>query len=416
MARVLVVSTLYPNAAQPNHGVFVENRLLHTLALGGVEATVIAPTPYFPSTSPLFGRYAVYARIPKQEVRSGVRILHPRYPVLPKIGSGWAPSAIFHAALGAARRLQAAGETFEVLDAHYFYPDGVAAAELALALRLPVVITARGSDLTLIPRNAAACRRIVWAAQEASANVAVCEDLRRRLVRLGAHEERTLTLRNGVDLERFTLGDRTAARAALGLCGYIVLSVGSLIPRKGHALTIEAMRRCPEAVLLIVGQGPLRSELERLAERLGVSSRVRFLGELPHDRLPDVYRAADVLVLASEREGWANVLLEAMACGTPVVATNVNGAPEVVQAPAAGVLVGQRTPERLAQAIERLRRGPPVREDTRRYAEAFGWAEVARANRALLQAAAASSYDRRHRAEIVQSARRQLAGQAERVA
>ncbi|WP_454760917.1 glycosyltransferase family 4 protein [Caulobacter segnis] len=414
MTRVLVFSTLYPNAAQPNHGIFVENRLAHTLELGGLQATVIAPAPYFPSRNPMFGRYAVFAQIPASEVRRGVEVLHPRYLVAPKIGNRLTPWTLYRAGLRAARALRAKGQTFDVIDAHYFFPDGVAAAALGRALGLPVVITARGTDLTLIPRDPGARRAIAWAVQEAAACVAVCDDLRKRLMALGAPEDRTLTLRNGVDLERFSLGDRAACRARLGLSGFVLLSVGSLIPRKGHALTIEAMRRYPDGLLLIAGSGPLRAELEALARALGVADRVRFLGETPHADLPDLYRAADIMVLASEREGWANVLLEAMASGTPVVATAVNGAPEVVRSPSAGVLVGERTVERLVEAIDRLRQTRPSREETRRYAEAFSWSTVAAANKTLLRSVAACGYRGRYSPGIMQGVRRLLAGDVAR--
>ena len=414
MVRVLVVSTLFPNAAQPNHGIFVENRLQHTLALGGVEATVLAPVPYFPSRHPMFGRYAVFARAPRREVRGGLEVLHPRYPVVPRIGSRWTPFLLHAALQRAARRLLARGERFDLIDAHYFYPDGVAAARLAEALRLPLLVTARGTDLTLIPRDPVARDQIVWAARQASAGIAVCEDLRQRLIALGAPEARTITLRNGVDLARFCPGDREAARAALKLRGLVLLSVGSLIPRKGHALTLQALQNWPDCTLLIAGEGPLMGELRALAERLGVAGRVRFLGGVPHAELPRLYRAADISVLASEREGWANVLLESMACGTPVIATAVNGAAEVVRAPEAGRLVRRRTPEALSEALFALLRRPPSRQATRRYAEAFGWDAVARANRALFEETARRGYAGRHSAEIVRLAQRQLAAPMER--
>jgi teichuronic acid biosynthesis glycosyltransferase TuaC len=409
MARVLVFSTLYPNAAQPNHGVFVENRLRETIALGGVEATVIAPVPYFPLSHPLFGRYAAFAKAPRHEVRHGLEIWRPRYLVLPRLGSHWAPTRLYHAGLAAARGLQERGGPFDVIDAHYFYPDGVAAARLARTLRTPVVITGRGTDLTLIPEEAGARAQIQWAAQEASALVTVCNDLRHRLIALGAPCERTLVLRNGVDLKAFKLRDRASARAGLGLRGFVVLSVGSLIPRKGHEIVIAALRQRPDCRLLIAGGGPLRGALESLAHQLGVADRVRFLGDVPHAELPRLYAAADVLVLASSREGWANVLLEAMACGTPVVATDVNGTGEVVRSPAAGLLMRERTPSCLAETLDRLRAAMPTRQETRRYAERFGWDQVAAANKTLLCAAAAAGYDGRHDPEIANQARRQMA-------
>jgi glycosyltransferase involved in cell wall biosynthesis len=332
----------------------------------------------------MFGRYAAFARAPRHEIRHGVEVWRPRYLVVPKVGAAWTPRFLFAAGLRAARRLLAQGQRFDVIDAHYFHPDGVAAAHLARALGLPLVITGRGTDLTLIPDRRRERAQIVWAAHQASALVTVCDDLRQKLLALGAPAERTLVLRNGVDLQQFAPRDRAAARRRLGLDGFVALSVGSLIPRKGHELTIGAMARVPDATLLIAGSGPLREDLEALARRLGVDRRVRFLGEVPHADLPDLYTAADAMVLASSREGWANVLLEAMACGAPVVATAVNGAPEVVRAPEAGVLVGERTADALVAAIVALRRAPPARAATRRYAEGFGWTEVARANRDLL--------------------------------
>ena len=404
MTRVLVFSTLFPNAAQPNHGVFVETRLRETVALGGLSAVVLAPVPFFPSTHRAFGGYALFARAPRAEVRHGIEVLHPRYPVLPKLGAWLAPTTLFRAGLHEVRRLQSQGRSFDVIDAHYVYPDGLAAARLGQALRIPVVITARGSDLTLIPSSAGPRRAIRWAAQEASVGVAVCEDLRRRLVELGAPADRTLTLRNGVDLEVFRPGERQAERARLGCDGFTILSVGSLIERKGHDLVMRAL--CGQAGwrLIIAGSGPLRGELEALARRLNLADRVRFLGEVPHRSLPALYTAADVMVLASSREGWANVLLEAMACGAPVAATDVNGTREVVTAAAAGRLIAERTAAGIAKAVRAIEDSPPRRSETRRYAEQFGWSQIAQANKALLIAAGAAGYEDRHDPGIVVAA------------
>ncbi len=413
MVRVLVFSTLYPNAAQRNHGVFVENRLRKTVGLGGIDATVLAPVPYFPVAHPIFGRYAAFARAPKHEIRSGLEVWHPRYLAIPRVGAGLAPDLLYRAGLSAVRNLARRGLTFDVIDAHYFYPDGVAAALLGEALQLPVVITARGTDLTLIPTEAGPRARIKWAIQHASASVAVCNDLGRRLVALGASEKRTIVLRNGVDLELFTQADRQAARTALDINTFTVLSVGSLIPRKGHHLAIEAIALRADCALLIAGGGPQRAELEALARRLGVDERVRFLGDVPHRDLPRLYAAADVLLLASEREGWANVLLEAMACGTPVIATDVNGTSEVVRSSAAGRLIPRRTPEAIIDTLDDLRRDLPHRQDTRSYAEQFSWEPIARANRTLLTAAARAGYAGRFDDKIVGEARAQLTGAAE---
>ncbi len=398
-------STLYPNREQPNHGIFVENRLRHTLAQGGIEAMVMAPVPYFPFRHKMFGRYATLAAVPREETRHGLVIHHPRYAVIPKIGSRFTPAFLYRAARRALTRLEGPGAArFDLIDAHYFYPDGVAAARLARELNLPLLITGRGTDLTLIPQSPAARAQIQWAASQASALITVCEDLKQKLIALGEAESRIVTLRNGVDLQRFSPGDRAAARARLGIDGFTLLSVGSLIPRKGHELIIAALADLPDASLLIAGSGPMRSELESVAREKGVGPRVRFLGEIAHDALSEAYRAADIFVLASSREGWANVLLEAMASGTPVVATNVNGTPEVIRDPKLGILVEERSAAALSRAIQDLRRSQPDRRAVRTYAEQFSWDETARANKALFLAAAHHGYADRFNPAIVQSA------------
>jgi glycosyltransferase involved in cell wall biosynthesis len=193
------------------------------------------------------------------------------------------------------------------------------------------------------------------------------------MVGLGMPGERIVPLRNGVDLQRFQPMDRQAARAKLGIDGFTIISVGLLDTRKAHDLTIGALPLMPDVKLLIAGTGPERKNLEAQAERLGVSDRVKLLGAVAQTDLKDYYNAADAMVLASSREGWANVLLESMACGTPVVASNVWGTPEVVAAPEAGVLMKERTPEGIADAMAQLRANYPDHAATRRYAENFSW-------------------------------------------
>lgn len=371
--RILTYSTLYPSIAQPSHGIFVENRLRHLVGTGRVDAQVVAPVPWFPSTSRAFGRYASFARTPARELRHGIEVIHPRYPVVPKLGMSVAPGLLFAATLG---HLYHRRTDFDLIDAHYFYPDGVAAMLLGRALGKPVVITARGTDVNLIPRFPIPRRLICIAARHAAGIVAVSQALKDALVELAVSPERIVVLRNGVDLEMFRPGDRAATRAALKLNGRILVSVGHLIERKGHDLTISALPTLPNCTLLIAGDGPDRAGLEALASRLGVADRVRFLGALPHSELRDLYTAADAFVLSSSREGWPNVLLEAMACGTPVVASAIWGNPEIVCRPEAGVLMRSRTPQGIAEAVVSLFCSLPSREATRAFAEKFSWRET----------------------------------------
>ncbi|WP_338147773.1 glycosyltransferase [Neoroseomonas terrae] len=377
--RLLTFTTLYPNAGQPNHGIFVETRLRHLLAGAPVESTVLAPVPWFPFRAARFGAWARYAVAPRTERRHGIEVLHPRYLALPRIGMHTGPDALWVTARIALRRLIAAGRCLDAIDAHYLYPDGVVAVRLGREFGLPVAITARGSDTSLLPRFRRPGRLIREAITKADALIAVSAGLKEGLVALGADPAKVTVLRNGVDLALFhPPADRAAARAALGVQGPVLLSVGLLIPRKGHHLIIEALRDLPEATLLIAGEGPDRAALEAQAQRLGLGGRVRFLGAVPHAALPPLYGAADLLVLASEREGWANVLLEAMACGTPAIAGPAWGSREAICTPAAGVVLDALTPGAIADAARALLAAPPDRATTRAHAEGFGWDETTR--------------------------------------
>ncbi len=376
MIRLLLFSSLFPNRAMPRHGIFVENRLRHLLAQGDVTAQVVAPVPWAPwPISRLSDTYRGWAGAPAADTRHGIEIRYPRYLTLPKIGMHLQPLFMYLAARAHLARRFRAGERFDLIDAHYFYPDGVAAALLGRRFDLPVTITARGTDLNLIPQHPGPRRMIRWAAEQAAHTMTVCQALKDVLVDdLGIAADHCTVLRNGVDLTMFTPpGDRTALRAELGISGPTLLSVGHLIERKGHHLVIDSLKSLPDTRLLIAGDGPEQAALQRQIAQQGLGDRVRLLGAVPHGELARYYGAADALVLASSREGWANVLLEAMACGTPVVATRIWGTPEVVAKPEAGRLAPDRTADSLAETTRALLADPPARAATRRYAEQFSW-------------------------------------------
>lgn len=372
--RLLVFTTLYPHAGLPTAGVFVENRLRHLVSTGRVTATVLAPVPWFPSRSPRFGAWARFAEAPAQERRHGLRVLHPRYPVLPRLGMNLAPAFLYAAARRAVARLLAADERFDLIDSHYLYPDGVAAVRLGRRFGLPVVMTARGSDVTQLPDHPVPRRLIQQAMRDADGMISVSAGLKRAMVALGADPARVTVLRNGVDLDMFRPpADRAALRRGLGIGGPTLLSVGHLIERKGQHHTIAALTDLPGWTLLLVGEGPERGRLEALAATRGVADRVRFMGSQPHAALTGFYGAADISVLASSREGWANVLLESMACGTPVVASRIPGNDEVVAERSAGLIVDANTPDGFADGVRALWADAPDRGAVRRYAEGFSW-------------------------------------------
>ena len=372
--KILTFSTLYPDSSRPGHGIFVENRLRHLTADGSVEAKVVAPVPWFPSRNSRFGSYAEFARVPEREIWHDLDVSHPRYLLIPKFGMTLAPVLMASAVKATVRQILASGYQFDLIDAHYFYPDGVAAVMIGRALGKPVVITARGTDLSLIPSFRLPRQMILWAAANSAAMITVCQALKDVLLDMGVADSRVHVLRNGVDLKVFhPPADREALRTRLGLRGTTLLSVGYLIERKGHDRVILALKELPDARLLIAGDGPERRRLGEIAQESGVADRVTFLGRLNTTQLVDYYGAADALVLASSREGWANVLLESMACGTPVVATRIWGTPEVVAESCAGQLVDNRTPQALAHGVRSMLANNLDRGATRQYAEKFSW-------------------------------------------
>lgn len=378
--KVLLFSSLFPSSARPVHGIFVETRLRELLKSGEVQAKVVAPVPWFPLTAPRFGTYAKFAATPRHEQRNGLEVFHPRYLLPPKVGMNVAPWSMALAALPLLKRLQRQGFDFDLIDAHYYYPDGVAAGLLAKWLGKPFVVTARGTDLNLIPQYAFPRRLILDTAARAGGSIGVSQALMDTLRGLGSEPTKLHTLRNGVDLERFVPESRQAARERLGLPvdATYLLSVGNLIELKGHHLAVEALVRLPLVTLLIAGAGSEEARLRSLAERLGVGGRVRFVGLVPQAELKWWYSAADALTLCSSREGWPNVLLEAMACGTPVITTRVGGTPDIVSAPDAGRLMRARDSESLLEAWYQLADEMPARDAVRRHAERFSWDETTR--------------------------------------
>lgn len=388
--KTVTFSTLYPNCIHPRHGIFIEQRLRHLLATGEVESHMVAPVPWFPSRHPFFGRYSEHACVPYYEERHGIPIYHPRYPLLPKVGLSSAPLTMASAVKPVLEGMIERGFDFDLIDAHYIYPDGVAASILGRHFGKPVVMSVLGDDVITYPKYFIPRQLLLWAVEHAGGITSVCEALKRRLVAWGAPEGKVRVVLHGVDLDLFQPVDRDEVRRRLGLSGTVLLSVGHATPRKGHHLAIEALRDLPEATLLIAGDGWYLDGLRELALSLGVAERVGFLGHVEQEDLKEYYSAADALVLASSREGIANVLMEAMACGAPVIATAVWGTPEAVTCPEAGVLMEERSAPALVRAARRLFDHYPDREATRRHAAGFPWERTSREHLEVLEEALVS--------------------------
>jgi glycosyltransferase involved in cell wall biosynthesis len=363
----------------------MEHRLKSLLNTGAVDLCVIAPVPWFPLSHKAFGSYGEYARIPFFDQRNQIEVRYPRFPIIPKIGMSASPFLMACGLYNSVSTL-ARSFNFDVIDAYYLYPDGVAAAILARAFNRPLLLTALGSDVSLLPTYQVPKKLILWGATRAFCLTTVCCALRDELVRLGIPTERIRVIKHGVDLNLFRpLDDRAMVRASLGLTKPTIVSVGRLVKEKGHDVAIQAMKFEPGMELLVIGEGPEKDRLSNLIHTEGLSDRVRLCGGLDQRALSTMLGAADCLLQCSSREGISNVILESLACGTPVAATAVWGTPETMNSVAAGVLFEDRTPAGAANAIAKLFRNPPGRRETRRFAEQFTWTETANQHLAALE-------------------------------
>lgn len=378
--HVVVFSSLFPSSVQPGAGLFVRERMFRVGAL--LPLAVIAPQPWFPLQG-LLRRWRPGFRpgAPAHEQQSGHDVWFPRFLSAPGAFKRLDGFFMACAAWPRLRRLKQAGR-LDLIDAHFGYPDGYAATLLGRWLDVPVTVTLRGTesrhanDLVLKPLLAAALGR-------ASEVFAVSRSLRDIALGLGVAPGKTRVIGNGVDLRRFSPAPRADARRALGLPADapVIVSVGGLVERKGFHRVIELLPALREAypglVYLVVGgpspEGDLTEALKRQVAEAGLEGAVRFLGPLAPDRVREPLSAADVFVLATRNEGWANVFLEAMACGLPVVTTDVGGNAEVVSAPELGIVVPFGDAPRLHEAIARALSTAWDREAIRHYAEANTW-------------------------------------------
>lgn len=343
---IVVLSSLYPSSVRPFAGLFIRERMRRVGQQ--LPLCVVSPVPWFPLQG-LIRLFRPHYRPqpPLQEWQDGLAVYFPRFLAMPLWGRCLDGGLMALCCWPLLKRLQAQGQC-QLIDAHFAYPDGVAATLLGRCLRVPVTITVRGSEVPL-SRKPLRRRLMVGAVQRAQRVFAVSQSLRQWVIGWGLASDRIEVVANGVDRAVFYPLDKHAARQALGVADGVpvLLSVGGLVPRKGlHrviALLPALRQQFPTLQYWLVGggsaEGDYRQQLEAQVAVLQLTDAVRFFGALPPEQLRQPLSAADVLVLASRNEGWANVLLEAMACGLPVVATAVGGNAEVVADSALGLVV-----------------------------------------------------------------------------
>jgi glycosyltransferase involved in cell wall biosynthesis len=383
--RVVVLTTLFPHAGQPTTGLFIRERMFRVARL--LPLTVVAPVPWFPFQA-LLRRWKPHFRppAPAVEMQEGIEVRRPRFLSVPsafKWLDGWLMAV---SCLPMLLRLK---RDFgcNVIDAHFAYPEGYAATLLGRWLHMPVSITMRGTEVPLA-RDPRRRRRMIKALQRATRIFAVSDSLKRHAVCLGVAGDKILVVGNGVDTAKFHRLDRQAARQRLGLAmdAPVLVSVGALVERKGFHRVLECLpalrRRFPGLRYLVVGgagpEGDWNARLRKSVSDLGLQDCAVFLGALAPEELNVPLSAADLFVLATRNEGWANVFLEAMACGLPVVTTDVGGNSEVVANANLGMLVPFGNPDRLAQAIADALVRDWDRDAIVAYAESNSWERCVR--------------------------------------
>jgi glycosyltransferase involved in cell wall biosynthesis len=373
---LLSIATLYPNAHRPRFGTFVARQMEALAARGDWHVTVINPIGVPPIAA---GRYAPLARSAVSGIEHGVEVHRARFTLIPAMSGPFNPGMIARAVLPLARRLHAEAP-FDLVDAQFFYPDGPAAARIAAELALPLSIKARGADISLWGRKPYARRKMRCAAAQAGALLAVSRALAGEMAAIGLPHGKITVHYTGLDREAFRPLDRERSRAhlreALGIAlpegAPLLATVGALIPRKGQKLVLQALALLPGAHLVLVGEGPDHAALQALARDAALADRVHFPGSLDHAALPSVLSAADAMVLPSASEGLANVWVEALACGCPLVISDAGGARELVTRPEAGRIVA-REPQAIADAVRGLIGNAPPRERVAACAARFSW-------------------------------------------
>ena len=375
--RILSLSTLFPAPPRPTFGKFVEGQMRAVVDRGDTDLVIVNPLGLPPW--PLVQRepYRTLATCPPMSQLGTATVHHPRFRTLPLLGADRNPARIADAVLPLVRRLQAE-RPFDLVDSQFFFPDGPAAMRIAAELGVPFAIKARGSDIHYWSTRPVALAQMREAADAASGMLAVSEALRRDMSALGFPGQQIGVHYTGLDHARFRPAPRAEMRRAIAerfglpVDGPLLLTPGALIAIKGQALAIEALSGLPDAHLALAGTGGDEAVLRALADRLGFTGRVHLLGQVSHDVLPGLMAAADVVVLPSEREGLANVWIEALACGTPLVIPDIGGAREVVRSPEAG-RIAARSPAAIAAAVRELLDGRVDQATVAANAARFSW-------------------------------------------
>jgi teichuronic acid biosynthesis glycosyltransferase TuaC len=377
--RILISSGIFPNRILGNRGIY---NLKQAIALrsAGCEVKVVAPVPFIPRFLKV-RQYAWQAAVPREDDVAGFRVTYPRYFVTPKVLRSLHGFFLFLSVVLRYRRIVSRFKP-DVIYGFFAYPYGFANAMMGRLFGVPVVTYCRGSDIHSIARNRLQGRLIAWSLRLADRVLSVSEALKKDVVALGVDPDHVTVVHNGIEPDRFTSVDRESARRQLSLPadGALAVCVSRLSGEKGIDVLIDSIAyvKTPNFMLVLVGDGPQRAMLEERARSLGVAGRVLFAGDRPHDEVPLWVSAANLSVLGSRKEGYPNAVVESLACGRPVVATDVGGVREILTSERLGLLVAPEDAEAFGAAVEDALGRPWDTAAIEAVGKSRDWAAVAR--------------------------------------
>lgn len=342
--RILILSSVFPNQAKPSFGIFVKNRARRVARYG--EVVVVAPIAWFPFNYWIRGVNG--AVIPFEENQEGLKVYHPRFLCIPALGKCFDGLLYFLSIVFFICRLRKKF-AFDVIDAHFSFPDGVGAGLLSKMFRTPLFVTMRGTHDIRHAGYPLRKAQIQSALKGADGVICVSESLKKFAQDLGVAGERLRVIPNGIDENEFFPGDRLEARQKLGLPAdaTILLAVGAFIEGKGHLRLIEILpellEKFPRLLLVALGDQSVDpyyfNSVKELIRRKNIEQKVLLVAVQDHSKIRLWMNAANLFCLATRSEGRCNAILEALACGLPVVTTDVGGNCELIEDGSDGVLV-----------------------------------------------------------------------------
>ncbi|HVN94921.1 MAG TPA: glycosyltransferase family 4 protein [Syntrophorhabdaceae bacterium] len=356
--RVLIFSSIFPNSLEGNKGIYIFHQAKELSR--SCEVRVVAPIPYVPGVLRRHPKYSMVARVPELETIDGLSVSHPRVFLTPRFGHSLYGLFFFVSLILRIKRIKNVFKP-DVLISYWVYPDGYASVWFGKILGIPVIVGGLGCDINEAEANPLRAAAVRWTLKNSSRVMAVSQAMKSTMAGLGAFTDKIRAIPNGISNDFVPL-DKEHARSLVSLNlpsadTKVILYCGRLSPEKGVNYLLDAVSLLHEHGvafhLLLVGEGPERQRLQDMVRVSGLERQIEFRGEVSHKEVPVLMNAADVFCLPSIREGWPNVLMESLACGTPVVASAVGGIPEIVINDNYGFLAPKQDAQALSAALEK---------------------------------------------------------------